>query len=54
MMDWLFGGITDWIREFLTDAVMASFERIFDSVNAQVGDIAYQVGQTPEGWNCIL
>ena len=51
MMDWLFGGITDWIRMFLTEAVMASFERIFDSVNTQVGDIAYQVGQTPAGWN---
>ena len=51
MMDWLFGGITDWIRQFLIDGIMASFERIFDSVNAQVADIAVQAGQTPAGWN---
>ena len=51
MMDWLFGGITDWIRQFLIDGIMASFERIFDSVNDQVADIAVQVGQTPAGWN---
>ena len=50
-MDWLFGGITDWIRQFLIDGIMASFERIFDSVNEQVADIAVQVGQTPAGWN---
>jgi len=51
MMDWLFGGITDWIRQFLIDGIMANFERIFDSVNEQVADIAVQVGQTPAGWN---
>ena len=51
MMDWLFSGITDWIRQFLIDGIMASFERIFDSVNAQVADIAVQAGQTPAGWN---
>ena len=50
-MDWLFGGITDWIRQFLIDGIMASFERIFDSVNEQVADIAVQAGQTPAGWN---
>ena len=51
MMDWLFGGITDWIRQFLIDGIMASFERIFESVNNQVADIAVQAGQTPAGWN---
>jgi len=50
-MNWLFNGITDWIRQFLIDGIMASFERIFNDVNRQVADIAVQVGQTPEGWN---
>ena len=50
-MNWLFRGIRDFFRELFSDAIMASFERIFDDVNRQVGDIAYQVGQTPEGWN---
>jgi len=30
---------------------MASFANIFDDVNAQVNDIAIQVGHTPESWN---
>ena len=50
-MSWLFDGITDWIRQFLIDGIMASFARIFGYVNDQVAEIATQVGQTPEGWN---
>jgi len=50
-MSWLFDGITNWIRQFLIDGIMASFARIFGYVNDQVADIAVQVGQTPEGWN---
>jgi hypothetical protein len=50
-MSWLFDGITDWIRQFLIDGIMASFARIFGYVNDQVADIATQVGQTPEGWD---
>ena len=50
-MGWLFNGITEWIRQFLIDAIMASFASIFGYVNDQVSDIAVQVGQTPEGWN---
>jgi len=50
-MNWLFDGITEWIRQFLIDGIMASFASIFGYVNDQVADIAVQVGQTPAGWN---
>ena len=50
-MDWLFGGITDWLKQLFIDAIMASFTEMFDQVNTQVTDIAVQVGTTPEGWN---
>ena len=50
-MSWLFDGITDWLKQFFIDAIMSSFTGMFDSVNQQVGDIAAQVGATPEGWN---
>jgi hypothetical protein len=50
-MSWLIDGITEWIRQFLIDGIMASFARIFGQVNDSVADIAVQVGQTPEGWN---
>ena len=51
MMDWLFGGIDDWLRQLLTDAIMAGFFDIFVSVNLQVNEIAIQVGQPPHLWN---
>ncbi|MCL1914183.1 MAG: CD0415/CD1112 family protein [Eubacteriaceae bacterium] len=50
-MDWLFDGISEWIRQFLIDGIMASFASIFGYVNDQVADISVQVGQTPAGWN---
>ena len=53
-MDWLLGGLFDWIKQSLIEAIMASFGGIFDSVNEQVGDIAVQVGQTPQGWNAAV
>jgi len=50
-MGWLIDSITEWIRQFLIDGIMASFASIFGYVNDQVADIATQVGQTPAGWN---
>lgn len=50
-MDSLFESITDWIKEGMIDAIMGQFAGIFQSVNAQVNDVAAQVGQTPQGWN---
>ena len=50
-MDWLFDGIGDWFRELLIDGIIASFAGVFDDINYQVGDIANQVGTTPEAWN---
>ena len=50
-MSWLFSGIADWLKQILTDAIMASFQGSFDYVNQKVQDVAAQVGQTPEGWN---
>ena len=39
-MNWLFDGITEWIRQFLIDGIMAKFADIFGYVNDQVADIA--------------
>jgi len=50
-MGWPFDGISDWIKQTLTDAIMASFQGSFDYVNQKVTDVATQVGQTPQGWN---
>ena len=50
-MDFLFGWLEDWIKQGLIDGIMGQFTGIYDSINAQVGEIAAQVGQTPQGWN---
>ena len=47
----LFDAITEWVREILVDGIKAHFTGMFDDVNTRVGDIAFQVGQTPEDWN---
>jgi len=43
--------IAEWFRGILVDGIKANFAGMFDEVNSKVGEIAAQVGQTPEGWN---
>ena len=50
-MDWLFGWLTDWIKQGLIDGIMARFAGLYDAINAEVGNIAANVGQTPGDWN---
>ena len=50
-MDSLFDFITEWLKQGLIEAITSKFSGIFESVNNQVGEIASQVGQTPQGWN---
>jgi hypothetical protein len=53
-MDWLFDSLFGNLKEGLIDAVMDRFENMFTSVNNQIGGIADQVGQTPQGWNANI
>ncbi|GHV10511.1 hypothetical protein FACS1894219_00050 [Clostridia bacterium] len=50
-MNWITDAIADWFRQILTDGIIANFTGMFDEVNTKVGEIAAQVGQTPQGWN---
>jgi hypothetical protein len=47
----LFDSIAEWFRGILIDGILSNFTGMFDEVNTKVGEIAAQVGQTPEGWN---
>jgi hypothetical protein len=47
----LFDAIADWFRGILIDGIMSNFARMFNEVNAEVANIALNVGQTPAGWN---
>ena len=47
----LFEWITDWLKQGLIDAITGQFSNLFETVNNQVGDVAANVGQTPQGFN---
>ncbi len=50
-MDFIWESITNWIKETLVGGIMDNITGMFDSVNTKVGEIAGQVGATPQGWN---
>jgi len=50
-MSWLLDGLFGWIKQGLIDAIMDRFAGIYDTINAEVGGIAGNVGQTPGEWN---
>jgi hypothetical protein len=50
-MDFLFGRLTDWIKEGLIEGIISQFTGMYDRLNEQAGEIAGQVGQTPGDWN---
>jgi hypothetical protein len=50
-MDKIFESIEQWMRDLLTGMVNANLTTMFTDVNEKTGEIAAQVGQTPQGWN---
>ena len=50
-MEVLLNTLTEWLKELLAGAIASNLTGMVDSVNTKVGDIAAQVGQTPQGWN---
>ena len=51
MLDSVFEAIEEWIRTLLTNMVDSTLTTMFADVNEKTGQIASQVGQTPQGWN---
>ena len=47
IIDWL----TDWIEDLLKDGIISNLSGLFDTVNQKVGEVAGEVGATPQGWN---
>lgn len=50
-MDYIKEQLTQWLKEILVGGITSNLSGMFDSVNQKVGEIATQVGQTPQGWN---
>ena len=51
MFDGIFDAIEEWMRELLSGMVTSNLTTMFTDVNEKTGEIATQVGQTPQGWN---
>ena len=51
MFNALFEEIEKWMRQLLTGMVTSNLTNMFTDVNQKTGEIASQVGQTPQGWN---
>lgn len=47
ILDWL----EDWFRGILSDGIVGNLSGLFNTVNDKVGEIAAEVGTTPQGWN---
>ena len=43
--------IGQWIKEFLIECITGNLSGLFDQVNEAVGDVAADVGKTPQDWN---
>lgn len=50
-MNFIWDSITDWLKKVLVSGIVSNLSGMFDSTNEQIGEIAGQVGLTPQGWN---
>ena len=50
-MDRIFEAIEEWMRNLLTGMVSSNLTTMYTDANEKTGQIAAQVGQTPQGWN---
>ena len=54
MFSQIFDAIEEWMRELLTGMITSNLDTMFTDVNQKTGEIATQVGQTPQGWNANI
>lgn len=54
MFNGIFDAIEEWMRSLLTGIINSNLSTMFTDVNEKTGEIAAQVGQTPQGWNSSI
>lgn len=50
-LNFIWDRIAEWLKEMLIGGITDNLSGLFDNVNAQIGDIAGNVGSTPQAWN---
>ena len=51
MFSGIFDAIETWLKEVLIGSISSNITSMFTDINAKTGEIAAQVGQTPQDWN---
>ena len=51
MLDYLWNQLEDWLKQVLIDGITSNLSGMFDSTNQRIGEIAGNVGTTPQAWN---
>ena len=51
MFSGIFDAIETWLKGLLISTINSNLTTMFADINAKTGDIAAQVGQTPQEWN---
>lgn len=51
MIQGILDSIVEWFKEVLIDCIMCNLNGMFDQINAQIGEVAANVGTTPAAWN---
>ena len=51
MFSGIFDAIETWLKDVLISTINSNLTTMFSDINAKTGDIAAQVGQTPQEWN---
>ena len=54
MFDSIFDAFEEWMRDLMTGMVTSNLTTMFTDVNEKTGEIATQVGMTPQGWNSSI
>ena len=54
MFNGIFDAIEEWMRSLLTGIINSNLSTMLTDVNEKTGEIAAQVGQTPQGWNSSI
>ena len=50
-MDQLWAKIEAWLKDILIDGITSNLSGMFDGTNQKIGEIAGNVGTTPQAWN---
>ena len=50
-MNFIWDKITEWLKGILVGGILDNFRGLFANLNQQIGDVAAQVGMTPQAWN---